>query len=557
MRSRLQNRRLLLTAVFLVTLLIGLLGRVFYLQIVQAGELQQAGSRQHEKVVTVPAQRGAILDRDGAVLAITQEAVSVCADPRKVENPPVVAGLLAPVLEVDETRLTKLLSQDASFVYLARQVDPIVGHRALALGFAGIFLIPEQKRVYPEGPLAPQLLGYVGTDLDNGLEGIELQYNSFLNGKPGSQRVLVDAGSRVLEVLSERPAEPGHDVVLTIDKHIQYQVERALEEAQATFAAKRAMAVVLDCENGEVLAMACTPVFDTNDFLSRPLAERRNAPVVDLFEPGSTFKLVTVAAALAEGLVTPRTSMTLGPSITVKGVTVREAEEDVPGVRTLTVSEIVARSSNVGAVTLGLKVGKDRLYEMTRSFGFLSPTGIDFPGEAQGLMLPPARWNAGTLANVPIGQGVSVTALQLACAYAAVANNGLWVRPHLTKDPSWPKVSRQVISPQVAEDLRDMLKRTVEEGTGKLAQVPGYTVAGKTGTAEKPLEGGLGYAQGKFMASFVGMIPANKPKLVILVAVDEPEKEHLGGTVAAPVFARIASFAVQHLGILPDDGTTE
>jgi cell division protein FtsI/penicillin-binding protein 2 len=317
------------------------------------------------------------------------------------------------------------------------------------------------------------------------------------------------------------------------------------------FKAKSACALVVDPSTGEILAMANTPVFDTNTFGSVEEKDRRNSVVVDLYEPGSTFKMVAVAAALEAGLVEPNTMFTLAPEIKVYDRVVHEAHEDIPEVRELTVTQILAQSSNVGAVTLGMEVGKERLVDMIKKFGYTEKLGIDFPGEENGLMLTPEKWSGTTIANVPIGQGISVTALQMATAYSSIANNGVMVQPHLVRDAQAPW-SRRVVSETVAAQLRTMLLAvTAEDGTGTLAQVAGYPVAGKTGTAQKVKEDGSGYDQDRYVASFVGMVPAESPRLVILVKVDEPTTEHLGAYVAAPAFAKIADFALKSLGIPP------
>lgn len=298
--------------------------------------------------------------------------------------------------------------------------------------------------------------------------------------------------------------------------------------------------------------MANTPVFDTNRYASDDIAEndRRNMAVTDQYEPGSTFKMVTTAAALEAGLVTPETTFRLGKEITVYDVTIHEAhEEGIPEVRELTVTEILAQSSNVGTVKLGLEVGKARLVEMIRKFGFTEKLDVDFPGEAGGQMLPPEKWSGTTIANVPIGHGVAVSPLQLAAAYAAIANDGVLIQPHLGKEHAEPW-SRRVVREDVAAQLRQMLTDTVADGTGKLARVAGYEVAGKTGTAQKVKEGG-GYYQDHVVASFVGMVPADDPQLVILVTVDDPATQHLGAYVAAPAFAKIAAFCLRALGIPP------
>lgn len=535
---------------------VGLLGRAFYLQVVKAAEYTKRAESQYLTTVELPVKRASILDRDGAVLAMTVETVSICANPVSVDDPAGAAKLLAPVLEVPEANLVEKLSQKGTFVYLARKEDPMVAERACLLGIPGVFGQAEDKRYYPQGAVASHLLGFVGIDMDQGLEGVEKQYNHLLSGKVGSRTTVTDDQGRVLEVVTETPPDPGTDVTLTIDKDIQYALEQILTQTVEESEAKRAIAIVLEPKTGEVLALATTPAFDSNLYLEEEADDRRNHPVTDLFEPGSTFKLVVAAAALAEQLVTPDTVFTLAPTIQVGDVTIREASDGVPAQREFTVTDIVAQSSNVGAVTLGLKVGTEKLCRMIRAFGFVERTGIDAPGEVAGLMLPPDKWNLGTVANVPIGQGISVTAVQLAAAYGAVANDGVWIQPHVTKMVESP-VTRRVVDPQVAAQLRTMLTETVKRGTGNAAALDGYSVAGKTGTAEKALENGMGYAKDKYLASFVGMIPADDPQVVILVAVDEPQNAHLGSEVAAPVFASIADFIVKHLGIPPEEGAGE
>lgn len=550
MSGRSLNRRLLLTVLALAVCFVGLLGRAFYLQVVKAAEYSQKAQEQHVVSSTLPVKRAAIVDRDGTPLALTKETVSVCADPTKVPDPVSAARMLAPVLGMAEDDLRLRLSQKGTFVYLARKVDPVAAQRACSLGVEGVFGIPEDKRVYPQGALASHLLGFVGTDM-KGLEGLELQFDEQLSGQAGSRKAVVDDQGRVIEVVAEVPPEPGTDVVLALDRDIQYATEQILARTVEDFSAKRATAVVLDASTGEVLTMATTPVFDANEYLSQEAEDRRNYPVTDLFEPGSTFKIVVVAAALSERLVNPETEFILPPTILVGDVTIREAHEVSQPERALSVTQIIAQSSNVGAVTLGLKVGKEKLCRMIDAFGFTRQTGIDAPGEVGGLMLPVDKWNMGTVANVPIGQGISVTAVQLAAAYAALANDGVWVTPHLTRSAASVE-RRRVVDAEVARQVRAMLKETVERGTGTAAVLPGYSVAGKTGTAEKALENGVGYAKDKYLASFVGMVPAEAPRVVILVTVDEPQNAHLGSEVAAPVFAEIADFVVKHLGIPPD-----
>ncbi|MCL5734141.1 MAG: penicillin-binding protein 2 [Actinobacteria bacterium] len=543
------NKRLALFMGLAVLFLIALLGRAFYVQVVAASALKSQANVQSTRTITLAAPRGAIYDRDGVLLATSQPTATVYVNPRQVKDPAAVAKQLTPILGRSEQDLITRLTKDSGFEYLARKIELAKGEEVKELEIAGVGVCTEDKRLYPAGAVSPQLLGYVGTD-NTGLAGVEYQYEERLSGEPGKLTVVSDLhGNRLDTALSVDPV-PGQSLTLTIDESIQFEVEKVLTGVASEFNAKRASAIVLDPTTGDILAMGNTPIFDTNRYGSTPEKDRRNSAVVDMYEPGSTFKMVAVAAALQEGLVTPSTKFQLGRTIKKYDRVVHEAHEGVPEVRELTVEQILAQSSNVGAVTIGLEVGKDRLVDMIRKFGFTQKLGIDFPGEAPGLMPVPDKWSGTTILNIPIGQGISVTPLQMAAAYGAIANNGVLIQPHLAKDINTPW-SRRVVSDTVAAQLRSMLMVTVEDGTGTAAQVPGYTVAGKTGTAQKVNETG-GYAEDRFVASFVGMVPASSPRLVILVMVDEPTTEHLGAKVAAPAFACIADYALKTLGIPPE-----
>jgi cell division protein FtsI/penicillin-binding protein 2 len=545
------NLRLAIFMGFALLFLLGLFGRTFYVQVIAAPALKEQGATQSVRTITLAASRGGIFDRNGEQLALSQSMATVYANPKQIKDPRTAAKQLAPLLGRTQDDLLAKLTKDSGFEYLVRKIDPSVGQKVKDLKIKGIGVCSEDKRYYPAGALAPQLLGFVGVD-NTGLAGLEYQYEDVLKGVPGQLTVVSDLHGNRLDTVSTKPATPGESINLTIDEDLQFEVEKILTDTVSKFEAKGACAIVLDPTNGEILAMANTPVFDTNAYGSVPEKDRRNSAVVDLYEPGSTFKTVVVAAALEAGLVKPSTVFSLKREITVYDRTVHEAHEDIPAVRDLTVTQILAQSSNVGAVTLGLEVGKDRLVDMITQFGFTRKLGIDFPGEEDGIMLKPEKWSGTTIANVPIGQGISVTPLQMAAAYAAIANDGVLVQPHLTLKASglW---SRRVVSESVARQLRNMLLAVTadEDGTGKQAQVRGYAVAGKTGTAQKVKEGGGGYDRNRYVASFVGMVPAQSPRLVILVKVDEPTTEHLGAYVAAPAFARIADFALKSLGIPP------
>jgi cell division protein FtsI (penicillin-binding protein 3) len=562
MRVSKTHKRLALFMGLSILFLAALFVRAFYVQVIAAPKLQEKADSQHIRSVTLDAPRGTILDRNGEALAISRSMASIYADVPNVKNAAKTAAILSPVLGIPAAELlVKLTDPKAGFKYLARKVDPSIGTAVkdaiTKSKLTGIGVLSEPKRVYPKGALAPQLLGFVGGTEYTGMEGLELQYDDELSGKAGEMQVVRDLTGDRLSTISTSPAVPGSSITLTIDSAIQFEAETALTEAVGEFQAKRGCALVMDPRSGEILAMATTPVFAPDSFDSQDLTSggTRNWTVTDMCEPGSTFKMVTVAAALENGIATPDTEYTLPNVISRFGYTIHEADEHVAAVRTLTVTQILAQSSNIGAVTLGQEVGKDRLVDMIQKFGFTKRLGIDFPGETAGQL--PEKWNALTIYQVPMGQGIAVSPLQLATAYSTIANNGVLVEPHLVAQEIKPW-TRQVVSPPVAAQLRAMLQVTVETGTGKKAQLDGYTVAGKTGTAQKPNEKSKGYSD-EVISSFVGMVPADSPRLVILVMIDEPQTERLGAKVAAPVFARIADFALKRLGIPPsgeDSSTT-
>ncbi len=548
MNLRRSNMRLRSSLVFVVALFAVLAVKAVQIQVVHGSEYEAIAQRQQVREFTTSSKRGVIYDRNGEELAVSRRMASIVADPLLVQDPVAAAEALAPILGLEAPTLADKLKGDNRFAFLARKVDPALGRQVLDLGLRGISVQPEEKRFYPKGALAPQVLGYVGTD-NVGLAGIEKQYDEQLTGVSGKRGVVGDPFGRTLGVIFDQEGREGRSVVLTIDEKIQFVAEQAVATAVEKFGALKGTAIVLDPRSGEVLAMANVPYFDANEFGLQKEEERRNAAVTDQYEPGSTFKMVVAAAALEGGLVQPDTSFDLAPTITIYDRTVHEAHEDIPAVRSLTVTEILAQSSNVGAVTLGLEVGKQRLVDAIHDFGFTTRTGIDFPGEALGSMLSPDKWSGTTIANVPMGQGISVTPIQLAAAYGAIANGGVYVQPHLAKGAATVP-SHRVISEEVAGQLRDMLRVTVATGTGQEAQIEGYVVAGKTGTAQKVLPNG-GYSNDTFIASFIGMVPADDPALVILVSIDEPTVEYYGSLVAAPAFAQIADFALRRFGIPP------
>jgi cell division protein FtsI/penicillin-binding protein 2 len=396
------------------------------------------------------------------------------------------------------------------------------------------------------------VVGYAGTD-NKGLAGLELSLDETLTGVRGEKTIVKDPFGRTLAVVGSKPRRDGQDVHLTIDHTIQGQVERVLEQTVARWSATSASAVVMDPRTGGVLALAVAPGFDANRFPDIADDRKRNRAVTDTYEPGSTFKVVTVAGALETGLIAPSTRYTLPYQIQVADRKIHDAEPR--GTETMTVHDILTRSSNVGVVTIAEALGKDRIVRWIDRFGFGQRTGIEYPGETKGIVLPSKRWSGSTIGNVPIGQGIAVTPLQMVAAYGALANKGVWVQPHLIErigeQKAYEPKRRRVLTTRTAAQMRRMLRDVVAEGSGTAAQVPGYQIAGKTGTAAKPDDQG-GYSDYLYVASFIGFVPAKDPKLVILVTVDEPRGAIWGGVVAAPAFAEIAKFALQYLEVLPE-----
>ncbi len=548
--ARVVNSRLRLLLLCILLAFGVLLARAAWISTVRASSLARLGQVQTRAPVVLPAGRGTIFDSMGAPLALGEQATTVFADPRQVRRPRAEAKAAARTLGLKARDLLPLLEDRThGFVYVDRKADPAKAVQLARQKLTGFGFYGEERRSYPQRSVAAPVLGFAGVD-NRGLSGLELQLDRELTGRPGRETVVRDALGRPISIESVRPARPGKAVFLTLDHTIQANAEQVLRQTITKWGAKHATAIVLDPRTGGILAMAEAPTHDANASPTKGL--QTNHAVTDVFEPGSVFKVVTIAGALSEGLVTPRTSFTLPYSIQVADRRIHDA--DPRGTETMTVSQILQRSSNVGTVTIARTLlGESRLKKWMRQFGFGRRTGIDFPGESAGLL--PSYWSGSTIGNVPIGQGVSVTAIQLASVYGALANKGLWVQPHLVdhvqgEKPPAPR-TRRILSARVDRTLLQMLKGVVSDvGTAAAAEIPGYTVAGKTGTAQKP--GPHGYEAGKYVATFVGMVPASDPRLVVLVTVDEPTRAIFGGIVAAPAFAQIAAFDLQYLEVPPD-----
>jgi cell division protein FtsI (penicillin-binding protein 3) len=551
--NRLVNRRIRLFLAVLALAFAGLLLRATWLQSVRAESLSSMGRTQHRESVTIPAGRGTIFDRSGLELALGERATTVYANPMQIANPQRAALAVERTLGLNADKIfPSLADRSRGFVYVARQADPTRAAALQRLKLPGFGFYPEERRNYPQGSVAAQVLGFVGTD-GSGLSGLEFEFNRVLAGLAGSETIVKDPSGQVIDVEGERPEVPGRDVYLTLDHSIQANAEEVLRDTVRKWSAKSASAIVLDPRTGAILAMAVQPGYDANRFPSAPVDLQRNRTVTDTYEPGSTYKLITVAGALSERIVQPTTRFTLPYSLHVADRVIHDAEER--GTVNYSVAQILAHSSNIGAIKLAELLGRTRLSSWITKFGFGRTTGIDFPGESPGIVLAPDKWSGSTIGNVPIGQGIAVTPVQMAAAYAAIANRGVWSRPHLVDHVAGgarPSLNRRrLVSPQIANQLMMMLKDVVAEGTGQYAAMPGYQVAGKTGTAQKPDSHG-GYATGRYVASFVGIVPASRPRFVILVAVDEPRGAIWGGTVAAPAFQQIARFDLQYLEVPPD-----
>ena len=552
---RLLERRIgLLFAVFAGLLALGA-GKAAWLGVVKAGTLKHAAASQQEVDVTVPARRGSITDVHGTELAVSKPAMTVAATPYLVKNAPAVAAKLSKPLRVPEDELLRdLARRDTGFVYLARDVPAARAQRVQAMNIAGLEFIPRYRRVYPRKWLASQLLGQVGVD-GNGLSGLEYSQDDHVHGTDGERQLTKDALGDPIRMHDVKPTIPGRDVRLTIDSDLQTRAEEVLAEVGQTYQPKGATAIVMDPNTGAVMALANWPQVDANNPGSAPAYARQDRAIGATYEPGSTFKAFTVAAALEEGKVTPDTSFDLPPQIQVADRTIGEAE--ARGYATLTTRQILEQSSNVGAITIGMRLGAAHFDRWVRRFGFGRPTGIDLPGEEQGIVLPLDKYSGSSMGNLPIGQGEAVTPMQMAVAYSAIANGGILRTPHVVAAvagrPTQAPRGHRVLSEATAASLRRMLEGVLGPGgTASGAAIPGYVLAGKTGTANKVDPQTGTYSESKYVSSFVGFAPAAHPKLLVAVMVDEPQGDIYGGTVAAPAWKKITSFALTYLGIPPD-----
>ena len=552
---RLIERRIgLLFAVFLGMLALAGV-RAGWLGVVKADTLRKAAATQQTAQVKVPARRGAITDRNGIELAVSQPAKTVAATPYLIKDPQKIAAKLSKPLGVDEDKLLRALTRrDTGFVYLARRVPAIKARRVERMNIEGLEFIPEARRTYPRDFLASQLLGHVGAE-GTGLSGLEYSLDGMLRGRDGERRLVKDALGEAIELRETRKTKAGSNVTLTVDEAIQDKAEQVLAEVGETWRPRGATAIVMDPRDGALLALANWPRVDANNPGDAPDYARQNRAVGATYEPGSTFKAFTVAGALEEKEVTPETKFNLPPTIQLYDRVIGESHPR--GAVTLSTREILEQSSNVGAIKIGLGLGAKRFDRWVRRFGFGKPTGTDLPGEEAGIVLPLAKYSGASMGNLPIGQGLAVTPMQMAVGYSAIANGGVLRAAHIVEKIDGkaqpPRPGHRVISEANAASLRKMLEGVLGPGgTASGAAIKGYELAGKTGTAQKPDPVTGGYSKDKYVASFVGFAPARHPKLLVTVMVDEPKGDIYGGEVAAPAWKQITSFALNYLRIPPE-----
>ena len=543
--------------------------RVLYLGTVHSGALRRDAAAEHETIESVPAPRGTITDRLGTVLAVSEPADDVSAVPDLVKQPLEAAKKLAPLLDMSTSEVLAKLSEQTTFVYLAKNVPAARAKQIEELRIdekstdgtveekpiEGIEETPTMRRVYPRGTLASQVLGELGTE-GKGLSGLEYSENSVLSGHEGQRRVISDALGQPISITDSQRESSGKSVQLTLDANIQHRAEQVLGAVGSVFKPTSATAIVMNPRTGAVLAMANWPQVNANDTAGASSSELQNQAVSFLYEPGSTFKLVTFSGALEEGLITPETTFQVPDEITIDGTTIHDAEPHPE--ETLTAGEILAHSSNVGTIKIGALLGAEKFNKWVHRWGFGARTGIDLPGEESGEVISPSEYSGVSMGNLPIGQGEAVTPIQIATAYSAVANGGILRTPHVIARVGGRRVAlpkgHRVIKASTAAEMRKMMEGVLAPGgTASEVSIPGYKLAGKTGTANKVDPETGEYSETAFVGSFVGFAPANNPKLLAAVIVNEPTTgSYYGTTVAAPAWGQIMAFALPYLGIAPE-----
>jgi cell division protein FtsI (penicillin-binding protein 3) len=557
------RRGLALAAVFAAWMLL-ILARLYYLQIIEYVRWLGRAEGQQQRVIELAPHRGTIFDRDMRPLAMSLPVNSIFAVPSQIADPHTVANILAPVLGLESRDLEGRFAAFRNFCWVKRKVSTAEAASVKALNVKGIYFQKEAKRFYPMGNLAASVLGYVGMD-DRGLAGVEYTLNSEIEGQPGHALVLEDARRQTFGSRDE-PGEPGMNVVLTLDSSIQYIAQSVLNAYVAKWRAKGGVAIVENPSNGAILAMASNPTFDPNDYAKTPTQDRINRAVAWIYEPGSTFKSVTISSAIQEGVARPTDLINCQTgAIRLGGRTIHDDREVIPHDRAgdLTLSQVLAYSSDVGAVKMALRLGEDRFYRGILNFGFGAKTGIGLPSEEQGLLMPPDRWSGVSIGEIAIGQGIGITPIQLIQAYSAIANGGMLIQPRIVQavfykdiQPPVPlQQERRIVSLRTAARVRQMLEGVVAFGTGRAAQLNGYSAAGKTGTAQKIDPNGR-YSHVHYVGSFVGFAPARQPAIAVSVAIDTPVGKYYGADVAAPAWKQITQQTLNYLGVPHDEPVT-
>ncbi|NGZ02589.1 MAG: penicillin-binding protein [Nitrospira sp. WS238] len=555
--------------VLLVVLLGGfglVLFRLVTLQVLQAEELSAKAGQQHQKTVSLEGPRGTIVDRHGKVLAMNMEVPSVFGIPTTLKSPANTARQLSTVLPVKITELEKKLQQHRKFVWVARKMDPELGRRLDQLSLEGIGVVMEGRRFYPKGPLLSHVLGFAGMD-GNGLEGVEHRYEAYLRGEKRMVALQLDALGRTVfpKSLAETDPASGHHLTLTIDEVIQFIAERELEDAVIRSRAKSGTIIVLEPETGAVLAMAVSPRFDPNALSALKKGDRlQNTAITDAYEPGSTMKAMIAAAAIEEGVMQP-TTMLFGEHgrMSIANTVIHDHEK----LGWVSFAQAIQKSSNIGAAKTGMVLGEQRLYRYLQAFGFGRRTEIDLPGEGVGVMSSPKDWSRRSVASISMGQEIGVTPIQMVSAVAALANGGVLMKPYVVSEirdaeghllkrvPS--QVRRRVISLDTARSVTKILEGVVTHGTGTKAAIPGFRVAGKTGTAQQMDRNTHRYSSSRFVMSFAGYVPADRPRLAMIVIIDTPhDKQASGGSVAAPVFSSVGEQVLSYLGVSSEEPVT-
>ncbi len=555
------RRRAAVLFIFVVFIMVGLIGRLVYLQSWRSPWLAENATDQRIREIPVEAKRGIIYDRHGRELAVSTSSESVYAIPAEIRNPEETAAKLAALLTLDRDALAAKLKKRQSFLWIKRKIDAAIALEVRKLGLPGIGITQENRRNYPQGRLAAHVLGFTGID-SQGLDGVELTFDSYLRGRPGAIVIEYDARGREIPTATHRyaPPVPGQNLYLTIDTVIQQIVERELEKVLRETQAKQVSIIALDPATGEILALANKPDYDPNDFAAFTPKLWRNNAISNAYEPGSTFKIITTAAAIGEKVVQPEDRFFDPGAIEVQGRHIHCWRQGGHGSQSFV--EVVKNSCNVGFVNVGLRLGADAFYRYFAAFGFNKPTGVDLPGEARGLMVEHAKVKPINIATMAIGQSIAVTPVQLVTAAAAIANDGVLLRPQIVREARdvegrvtrafAPDPVTRVIEAKTAQTVKGILEKVVEEGTGRNAYHEGFRIAGKTGTAQKVGEGG--YAQGRYVASFVGFAPADNPRIALLVIIDEPVGPYYGGVIAAPVFGTVVRDILQYLQVAPQGG---